>query len=554
MGTIKEIHVPDIGDFQGVDVIEVQVSAGNAVAVEDPLITLESDKASMDIPAPEAGVVKEIRLKVGDKVSEGDLILLLETGEATEAAAAQPAAQRPAESAPAAAAPPSAPGGGVQEIKVPDIGDFKNVDVIDVLVSPGDSLAVEEPMIVLESDKASMEVPAPEAGTVKDVKIKVGDKVSEGDLILLLETGVEAPEAVNKPSAEAPPEPPPAAAKEPPAAITLGPTAPKPADYEARRPPVMPMPVDEVAFAKVHASPSVRQFARELGVDLSRIKEGSGRKGRITKEDVQNFVKQVMAGAAAPAAAEMPAGGAGIPPIPPVDFTKFGEIETKPLTKIKRLTGVNLSRNWLNVPHVTHHDEADITETEAFRKSLAEETKKREIRITMLSFLLKACSASLKEFPTFNASLDPSGENLILKKYIHIGVAVDTPDGLVVPVIRDVDKKNIYEVSADLGEYSAKARAKKLMPGDMQGACFTISSLGGIGGTAFTPIVNAPEVSILGVTRARMIPTWDGKQFVPRLMLPLSLSYDHRVIDGAEAARFVSYLVKVISDIRRLLL
>jgi pyruvate dehydrogenase E2 component (dihydrolipoamide acetyltransferase) len=409
-------------------------------------------------------------------------------------------------------------------------------------------------MIVLESDKASMEVPAPEAGTVKDVKIKVGDKVSEGDLILLLETGVEAPEAVNKPSAEAPPEPPPAAAKEPPAAITLGPTAPKPADYEARRPPVMPMPVDEVAFAKVHASPSVRQFARELGVDLSRIKEGSGRKGRITKEDVQNFVKQVMAGAAAPAAAEMPAGGAGIPPIPPVDFTKFGEIETKPLTKIKRLTGVNLSRNWLNVPHVTHHDEADITETEAFRKSLAEETKKREIRITMLSFLLKACSASLKEFPTFNASLDPSGENLILKKYIHIGVAVDTPDGLVVPVIRDVDKKNIYEVSADLGEYSAKARAKKLMPGDMQGACFTISSLGGIGGTAFTPIVNAPEVSILGVTRARMIPTWDGKQFVPRLMLPLSLSYDHRVIDGAEAARFVSYLVKVISDIRRLLL
>jgi pyruvate dehydrogenase E2 component (dihydrolipoamide acetyltransferase) len=314
------------------------------------------------------------------------------------------------------------------------------------------------------------------------------------------------------------------------------------------------MPVDEVAFARVHASPSVRQFARELGVDLGRIKEGSGRKGRITKEDVQNFVKQVMAGAAAPAGAEMPAGGAGIPPIPPVDFTKFGDIETKPLTKIKRLTGVNLSRNWLNVPHVTHHDEADITETEAFRKSLAEEGKKREIRITMLSFLLKACAAALREFPTVNASLDPSGENLILKKYIHIGVAVDTPDGLVVPVIRDVDKKNIYALSADLGEYSAKARAKKLMPGEMQGACFTISSLGGIGGTAFTPIVNAPEVSILGVTRSRMTPTWDGKQFVPRLMLPLSLSYDHRVIDGAEAARFVSYLVRVLGDIRRLLL
>jgi pyruvate dehydrogenase E2 component (dihydrolipoamide acetyltransferase) len=543
--------VPDIGDFKGVDVIEVQVSPGNTVAVEDPLITLESDKASMDVPAPQAGVVKEVKLKVGDKASEGDVILLLEVDETTQAEEASPAAQQPAGSAPAAAAPPSAPGGRVQEINVPDIGDFKNVDVIDVLVSPGDSLAVEEPMIVLESDKASMEVPAPEAGIVKDVKIKVGDKVSEGDLILLLETGAEVPEAGEESATEAPPEP--AAATELPAAITLGPTAPKPADYEAR-PPVTPMPVDEVAFARVHASPSVRQFARELGVDLGRIKEGSGRKGRITKEDVRNFVKQVMAGAAAPAGAEMPAGGAGIPPIPPVDFTKFGDIETKPLTKIKRLTGVNLSRNWLNVPHVTHHDEADITETEAFRKSLAEEGKKREIRITMLSFLLKACAAALREFPTVNASLDPSGENLILKKYIHIGVAVDTPDGLVVPVIRDVDKKNIYALSADLGEYSAKARAKKLMPGEMQGACFTISSLGGIGGTAFTPIVNAPEVSILGVTRSRMTPTWDGKQFVPRLMLPLSLSYDHRVIDGAEAARFVSYLVRVLGDIRRLLL
>jgi pyruvate dehydrogenase E2 component (dihydrolipoamide acetyltransferase) len=314
----------------------------------------------------------------------------------------------------------------------------------------------------------------------------------------------------------------------------------------------MPAKVDEGAFAKVHASPSVRHFARELGVDLGKV-QGSGRKGRITKEDVQGFVKQVMSGAAAPAAA-LSGGGTGIPPIPPVDFAKFGPIETKPLSKIKRLTGVNLSRSWLNLPHVTYHEETDITETEAFRKSIGEEAKKREVRVTMLSFLLKAAAAALKEFPTFNSSMDPSGESLILKKYCHIGVAVDTPDGLVVPVIRDVDQKNLFELSAELGEFSAKARAKKLMPGDMQGGCFTISSLGGIGGTGFTPIVNAPEVAILGVTRSKMAPVWNGTAFVPRLMLPLSLSYDHRVIDGAQGARFVTYLAGLISDVRRLLL
>jgi len=313
------------------------------------------------------------------------------------------------------------------------------------------------------------------------------------------------------------------------------------------------MPVDEVGFTKAHASPSVRQFARKLGVALGRIGEGSGRKGRITEEDVQNFVKQVMAGQAAPAV-PAPTGGTGIPPIPAVDFSKFGEIEAKPLTKIKRLTGINLSRNWLNVPHVTHHDEVDITETEAFRKSLVEEAQKKGLRITLLSFLLKASAAALKEFPSFNASLDPSGENLILKKYLHVGVAVDTPEGLVVPVIRDVDRKNLFELSKDLGEYSAKARAKKLMPGEMQGACFTISSLGGIGGRFFTPIINAPEVAILGVTRSQIKPVWNGREFAPRLMLPLSLSYDHRVIDGAQAARFVSFLVEVITDLRRLLL
>ena len=366
---------------------------------------------------------------------------------------------------------------------------------------------------------------------------------TEGSAIVVLET-VAAAAAAPEPSAPVAP-----AAKAP------APAAPAPVAAAAtpREPPSTPAAaVDEAVFAKVHASPSVRRFARELGVDLGRI-QGSGRKGRITKEDVQGFVKQVMTGAATPGAAVV-AEGTGIPPIPAVDFAKFGDIETSPLSKIKRLTGVNLSRSWLNLPHVTYSDEVDITDTEAFRKSLAQEAEQREIRVTLLSFLLKAAAAALRAFPTFNASLDPNGENLILKKYVHIGVAVDTPDGLVVPVIRDVDKKSIFELSADLGEFSAKARAKKLMPGDMQGGCFTISSLGGIGGTNFTPIVNAPEVAILGVTRAKMAPVWDGSQFVPRLMQPLSLSYDHRVIDGAQGARFLKYMASLIADVRRLLL
>lgn len=581
MGAIKEVHVPDIGDFSGVDVIDVLVKPGDAVAVEDPLIMLESDKASMEVPSPEAGVVKELKIKAGDKVSEGDLILLLEA-QATAAAeeqthasstqsqvaeapsagsAAAGVAEAESESAlvnkpaseelaavaePPLAPPAPAPAKGqsprLEEVRVPDIGDFSGVDVIDVLVKPGDSVEVETPLMMLESDKASMEVPSPEAGVVKEVKIKVGDKVSQGDLILLLETETGAEDT----EAQAPPA-------QPPAAVTLGPTAPKPRDFEARQPPAAaPTPVDEAGFAKVHASPSVRRFARELGVDLSRIDEGSGRKGRITKEDVQQFVKQALA--AQPAPGEAAPAGAGIPPIPAVDFEKFGPIERQPLTKIKRLTGVNMSRNWLNVPHVTHHDHADITDTEAFRKSLADEAKAQEVRITLLSFLLKASAAALQTFPTFNASLDPAGEQLIVKKYIHIGVAVDTPDGLVVPVIRDVDQKNLFALSRELSEYSGKARAKQLSPGDMQGGCFTISSLGGIGGSAFTPIVNAPEVAILGVTRASQAPVWNGSGFVPRLMLPLSLSYDHRVIDGAQAARFVNFLCHAMADIRRLLL
>ena len=529
MATITEVRVPDIGDFKGVNVIEVTVSPGDRVAVEDSLITLESDKASMDVPSPVAGVVKDIKLKVGDKVSQGDLILLLEVDATAEASALTTTPQ----AAPAAVPIRSA----LQKVRVPDIGDFKQVNIIEVLVAPGDTLAVEQPMIILESDKASMEVPAPAAGIVKEVKLKVGDKVSQGDLILLLETEAVAPPAGVAPMVEPPP------------VVALGPTAPKPAGFEPR-PPVAPMPVNEAGFAKVHAGPSVRLYARELGVDLGSIKEGSGRKGRITKEDVQNFVKQTLA-REAPPLPEIPP-GAGIPPIPPVDFAKFGEIETQPLGRIKRLAAVSLSRSWLNLPHVTHHDEADITETEAFRRSLAEETQ--EVRVTLLSFLLKAAAVTLQAFPTCNASLDTSGEQLILKKYIHIGVAVDTPDGLVVPVIRDVDRKSILELSRELSDYSAKARARKLLPGEMQGASFTISSLGGIGGRFFTPIINAPEVAILGVTRSHTAPVWNGKEFAPRLLLPLSLSYDHRVIDGAEAARFVSHFCQLISDIRRLLL
>ncbi len=424
----------------------------------------------------------------------------------------------------------------LQEIRVPDIGDFKEVNIIEVLVAPGDTLAVEQPMIILESDKASMEVPAPEVGVVKEVKVKAGDKISKGDLILLLETETGAPTMA---ASETGPSP----------VVPLGPTAAKPADFEAR-PPVSSMPVDEVSFAKAHASPSVRRFARELGVDLNRIREGSGNKGRITRDDVQHFVKQVMIEGAP---AEVPA-ATGIPPIPPVDFTKFGAIEVQPIGRIKRLTAINLSRNWLNLPHVTHHDEADITDTEAFRQSLAEEAKQQDVRVTLLSFLLKAAAAALQAFPNFNASLDSDGENLILKKYFHLGVAVDTPDGLVVPVLREVNRKSIFELSRELAEVSAKARARRLASSDLQGACFTISSLGGIGGRFFTPIINAPEVAILGVTRSYTGPVWTGREFAPRLLLPLSLSYDHRVIDGAQAARFMNHYCGLIADIRRLLL
>jgi pyruvate dehydrogenase E2 component (dihydrolipoamide acetyltransferase) len=432
------------------------------------------------------------------------------------------------------------------EVKVPDIGDFKNIPVIEILVKPGDTVRAEDPLVTLESDKATMEVPSPAAGTVKEIRIKVGDKVSEGALVLMLEAGTEAPSVTAKaaPASAAPVAPVAAAAQ-----------AAKPAPAPAVKPAPAAAPaavaVDEAGFGKAHASPSVRRFSRELGVDLSRVK-GSGPKDRVTKEDVQAFVKTELS---KPRGAEGGGGlGFNLPPMQPVDFAKFGPVTTQPLSRIKKLSGGFLHRNWVSIPHVTQHDEADITELEAFRKTQSDEAKKSGIKFTMLGFLMKAAVVALKQFPEFNASLSPDGESLVLKNYFHIGVAVDTPGGLVVPVIRDVDKKGLLEIAKELGDLSGRMRNGKISPADLQGGCFSISSLGGIGGTFFTPIINAPEVAILGVGKAVMKPVWNGKEFVPRLMLPLSLSYDHRVIDGALGARFSTYLTTVLSDIRRLVL
>ena len=439
----------------------------------------------------------------------------------------------------------------MREIHVPDIGDFKDVDVSELLVAPGDTVAPEQSLITVESDKASMEIPSPAAGVVRELKVKVGDKVAKGSLILLLEESVVAPQSQPPVAAVVPP----AAAVFPVAVTPPAAVAPIPAPVMAKPDPVPFVPDTRAAAFKTHASPSVRKFARELGVDLTRVK-GTGPKGRIQQVDVQAFVKTVMA--AVPAAAPVPAASAGtglqLLPWPEVDFAKFGPIEPKPLSRIKKLSGANLHRNWVSIPHVTQFDEADITELEAFRKSNAAESEKQGFKLTMLAFLIKASVTALRQQPEVNASLDKTGENLVYKRYFHIGVAVDTPDGLVVPVIRDADRKGVFELARELGEVSKLARDKKLKPGDMQGGTFSISSLGGIGGTAFTPIINAPEVAILGVSRAIMKPVWNGKEFVPRLMLPLSLSYDHRVIDGAAAARFTSYLASVLSDIRRSLL
>ena len=424
-----------------------------------------------------------------------------------------------------------------KEIFVPDIGDFDNVEVIEILVSPGDSVQAEDSLISVESDKATMEIPAPEAGVVKELKVAIGDKVSTGSLMLILEPAPEGAAPAAQPDSK------PAAAVSAPA---VTPSAPKPAPAQAA--PVRPSPtaqINEVSFAKAFAGPAVRKFARELGVDLGRVR-GSGPKGRIVKEDVQAFVKLALSQGTG-------GGGLGVAPMPEIDFSQWGEIETRALTKINKLTGQFLHRNWVTLPHVTQFDEADITELEAKRKAMQPQYQDQGIKITMLSFLIKAVVAGLQEFPRFNSSLEPSGENLIFKKYFNVGIAVDTPDGLVVPVVRDADKKSLVEIAAELGEISQKARDKKLKPADMQGGCMTISSLGGIGGTKFTPIINAPEVAILGVSRSRMQPVWNGEAFEPRLILPLSLSYDHRVIDGADGARFTTFLSRVLSDTKQLL-
>ena len=429
-----------------------------------------------------------------------------------------------------------------KEILVPNIGDFSEVEVIEILVAAGDSIAAEDSLISVESDKASMEIPAPEAGVVKEVKVNLGDKVSEGSLILVLDTSSEA--AVSAPANEdTAPEVPVAKAEVTNTSAAKPVSAPAPVSAPTKQSPTAK--IDEVSFSKAYATPSVRKFARELGVDLGQV-DGSGRKGRITKEDVQNFVKRALS---------QPAGGGlGVAPMPEIDFSQWGEIETKPLSKINKLTGQFLHRNWVTIPHVTQFDEADITDMEAFRKGMATEYKEKGIRITPLVFMMKAVVSALKEYPRFNSSLDSTGENLILKRYFNVGIAVDTPDGLVVPVVQDVDRKSLVDLAVELGEISVKAREKKLKPSDMQGGSITISSLGGIGGTKFTPIVNAPEVAILGVSRSKMQPVWNGKEFEPRLMLPLSLSYDHRVIDGADGARFTTFLSRVLSDTRRLLL
>ena len=542
-----EVKVPDIGDFDEVAVIEVLVKVGDTVKAEQSLITVESDKASMEIPSSTAGVVKELKVEVGSKVKEGSVVLVLEA-EGAGAAAAAPApapAAAPAAAAPAPAAAPAA--SGPVEIKVPDIGDFKDVAVIEVLVKPGDAIKVEQSLITVESDKASMEIPSSAAGVLKELKVKVGDTVNIGDLIAVLEGAAGA--AAPAPAQAAAAAPATATASAPAPAAASAPAAAAP----AHQPTVAP------SASLPHASPSVRKFARELGVPLEEVK-GSGPKGRITQEDVQSFTKAVMSGQASTkaSAAKAPAGGGadgaalGLIPWPKVDFTKFGAVERKDLSRIKKLSGANLHRNWVMIPHVTNNDEADITELEAFRVSTNKENEKSGVKVTMLAFVIKAVVSALKKFPDFNASLD--GDQLVYKQYFHIGFAADTPNGLVVPVLKDADKKGILQISAEMGELAKKARDGKLGSADMQGGCFSISSLGGIGGTHFTPIINAPEVAILGLSKGQMKPVWDGKQFVPRLTLPLSLSYDHRVIDGALAARFNAYLGQVLADYRRILL
>ncbi|MBI6709431.1 dihydrolipoyllysine-residue acetyltransferase [Pseudomonas syringae] len=541
------IRVPDIGNGEG-EVIELMVKVGDRIEADQSVLTLESDKASMEIPAPKAGVIKTMKVKLGDRLKEGDELFELEVeGEAAAApappAAAPAAAEKPAEAAPAPAAaaePAPAASASVQDIHVPDIGSSGKAKIIELMVKVGDSIQADQSLITLESDKASMEIPSPAAGVVESIEVKLDQEVGTGDLILKLKVEGAAPAAAPAPAASAPAAAP-AKAED---------AAPAPKAEAAPAPAAPAAPAKD--GAKVHAGPAVRQLAREFGVELSAV-SATGPHGRVLKEDVQAYVKTMMQ-----KAKEAPAGGAsggsGIPPIPEVDFSRFGEIEEVPMTRLMQLGASGLHRSWLNIPHVTQFDQADITDLEAFRVAQKGAAEKAGVKLTVLPLLLKSCAHLLKELPDFNASLAPSGKAVIRKKYVHIGFAVDTPDGLLVPVIRDVDQKSLLQLAAEAAALAEKARNKKLTANDMQGACFTISSLGHIGGTGFTPIVNAPEVAILGVSKATIQPVWDGKAFQPKLMLPLSLSYDHRVINGAAAARFTKRLSELLADIRTILL
>ncbi|MFT5529349.1 MAG: pyruvate dehydrogenase E2 component (dihydrolipoamide acetyltransferase) [Alteromonadaceae bacterium] len=557
MSDSQKILVPDVGGEE-VEIIEICFAVGDSLDADDGIITVETDKASMDIPAPFAGKLTALLVNVGDKIKEGDVIAEMSSsaGEVTSAPVevAEQVKAEPtpvAEEVPVAETPATTVVNDIIEVTVPDIGEDGEVDVIEILVSVGDVIEAEDGLITLETDKATMDVPSPNAGIVKEVYIAVGDKVKQGSVVIKLETSDGAPVAVEAPVAAPVAEPTPSPVVEP-VSKAVAPKAPKSAPV-----PHHPQAGNIPSKGSIYTSPSIRRLAREFGVDLTVVK-GSGNKNRILKEDVQSYVKYELSRPKANAGSSVAAGEGGLQVVSakPIDFAKFGEVETKPLTRIQKISGPFLHRNWVTIPHVTQFDEADITNVEAFRKeqNVICEKQKLGFKITPLVFILKAAANALRAFPVFNSSLSEDSESLIMKQYIHIGVAVDTPNGLVVPVVRDVDQKGIHQLSRELLEISLKARDGKLKASDMQGGCFTISSLGGIGGTAFTPIVNAPEVAILGVSKSEMKPKWNGKDFEPKLMLPLSMSYDHRVIDGAIAARFTVHLAGVMSDIRKLVL